>query len=126
MDTIYRSETAAHGGSIEAVLAGEVDISGLGASELFRVSDDLKGYSIINAQVVWAGLTGTLNGVATIAQSNDGVNFDDTVSTVTIASADGSSTLEKVDFSGKFAAVNFAKIGLTGGTISIVFIAKRK
>ena len=125
-DPIYRSETAAHGGSIEIEVTVDYDVAVSAATKLFRIKDDLKGYSIISAQAVWADLTGTLNGTIDLVQSHDGANFDSTGSTHTIASAAGSITLEEIDFNGKYAGIDFAKVGLTGGTIKIIFIAKRK
>lgn len=125
-ETEYRSENAAHGGSLEAFIAEEVDISGITTSKLFRVKDDLKGYSIIGVQAVSANLTGTLDGTIDLVESHDNINFDDTGASAVLSTADGSVTLKEVDFSGKYAGVQFTKIGITGGTITLIFIAKRK
>ena len=95
-------------------------------SKKFIVNVDLLGYSTISFQVEWTGLTGTLNGTVALQQSHRGVFYDIiNDQTITLNSASGSTTLAEYDFSGRYAAVDFVKSGITGGIMTITFIAKR-
>lgn len=87
-------------------------------------------YFVVSMQLAWSGVTGTLDGVLTFQQSNDGVNFDDVLKgdetplEHVIDNAAGSVTLADVQFSGRFARCKFVANGITGGTLDGTIIAK--
>ena len=122
----YEAEQAGHGPSVEAVLAVDIDINTLGSTEDFVIRDSLKGFSIISVQVVWSGLTGTLDGTVDLIQSNDSETFDEMGVGTTLSTAASSATIERLNFGGKFAGLRFVKTGITGGTLSAIMIVKRK
>lgn len=103
----------------------EVDISEIGATESINVSDEFSwGAQLVSCQVVSEGLTGTLNGTVDLQQSNDGVNYDLLGIQTNLSVANGSNTLQKSDFSGKYLGVLITKSSLSGGKIKLIFIVK--
>lgn len=76
-------------------------------------------YEDIGLQIVWASLTGTLDGTVTVSVSNDGSNWDTVGTPTTISSASGNKciAIENVFFS--YVKVEATKNNITGGTISV-------
>ncbi len=106
----------------------EVDIATMGATKDIQIHDRFSMFAkTVSCQVVATGLTGTLDGTVQLIQSNDEETFDNIVPAVTtLDAADRHDTLEKVDFSGKIIGATIAKVGLTGGTVKLIFIVKHQ
>lgn len=103
----------------------DIDVASIGATESVNIFDEFSwAAQLISCQVVAEGLTGTLDGTVDLQQSNDGENYDTLGVQATTSSANGSETLSKADFSGKYLGALITKNGLTGGTIKLVFIVK--
>lgn len=78
-------------------------------------------------QVVWAGLTGTLDGTIQLQGSNDGVNFDNLsgTSSLSLSSANGSGSFRKDKFDFKYFRVLFTKNNLNNaGTLKMLLNIK--
>jgi len=71
-------------------------------------------------QIVWAALTGSLNGTAKVYGSNDGVNYDLLTGTAskTLNTAGGSFSFVKDAFEWEWLRLVVTVVGITGGTIS--------
>ncbi len=72
-------------------------------------------------QVIWASLTGTVNGVAKVQVSNDGgTSWDDlSGATLTVSGASGHNTISIAGvLTESLVRVDYAHTGVTGGTIS--------
>ena len=119
------NEDALHGAPIGEFTI-EVDLATIGATKEIQIHDIFSIHAkTVSCQVVATSLTGTLDGTVQLTQSNDEENFDDiTPSVTTLDAANKHDTLEKVDFSGKILGATIAKVGLTGGTVKLVFIVK--
>jgi len=79
-------------------------------------------------QVVWAGLTGTLDGTIQLQGSNDGENFDNLpgVSSATLSTASGSQSFRKDKYDFKYFRVLFTKNNLSNtGTLKILLNIKK-
>ena len=84
-------------------------------------------WNIVSIQIAWEGLTGTLDGVLTVQQRNaDFLPWQDTTLTANVDSAAGTHIFENIEFGGESLNLKFALTGITGGTVSIVCIGKRK
>ena len=67
----------------------------------------------LSVQMTWTSSTATA--VATLQTSNDGVNWVDTASTVSVSNDSGSEMLYATDFHFKYARVN---VNVTAGSIN--------
>ncbi len=79
----------------------------------------LTQFSDIGLQIVWASLTGTLDGVVTVYVSNDGTNWDDIGTPTTISTANGTQCIGIEDAFYAYIKVEAVKNNITGGTISV-------
>ena len=86
---------------------------------------DISGSSIISVGLVWAGLTGTLDAVVSLEQSNDGVNWEDMGISHVLNTAGGSKILSDTTFSGKQIRAVLTVNGCTGGNLDGQLIGKR-
>lgn len=103
----------------------EIDMSTIGATEDVLIFDEFSWSAyLVSCQVVSTGLTGTLNGTVDLMSSNDGENYDLLGVQSSLISANGSNTLERVEFSGKYTGVKITKNGITGGTLKVHFVVK--
>lgn len=90
---------------------------------------DIGRENIFSCQLIWSGLTGTLDGVIKAQGSNANPaanNFDDLGIQKTLNSASDSHTLIDGEFAFEHGAVDIKKNGLTGGTLILNFLAKQK
>lgn len=94
---------------------------------------DISLYSIASIQVIWSGLTGTLDGVLSIEASDDGINWD--VKTIevagvvvdakiTVSGAAGNDTISIDKATERYYRARWTKNGVTGGLITCLLIAK--
>lgn len=76
-------------------------------------------YKNVGLQIVWSGLTGTIDAEVDFKVSIDGQNFDEIASSITLSGASGTDCipLESVYF--PILRVKANKNGVTGGNISI-------
>lgn len=83
----------------------------------------------INIQMIWAGLTGTLDGTLIIQSSDTGVpaEFDSfSNATFTLDSASGSNTWTKTSYNAAFVGVAFTQNNLNlAGTIKLKLVIKK-
>lgn len=121
-----RPKNASGGAGGVHVVVSDFDISAMGSSKSFALPDDLLGFSILSIQGAWTGATGTLDGSVELLQSNDGSNFDETGTTFAVNSANGSNSLESVDFSGRYAGVKITKNNLTAGLLTLTLVVKAR
>lgn len=81
-----------------------------------------RGYFIT---LVWASLTGTLDGTIKIQASVDGTNYHDIASSVvTLSSANGSEGLNVDNAFYKIFRVVYTKNNITNGTITVKYVVK--
>lgn len=91
---------------------------------------DLALYTSASVQLIWSGLTGTINGVLTVEVSDDGTNWDTkkiggSDATITVSGAAGNDTLSLDGIvTERYYRVNWAKNLVTGGTLDCILIAK--
>lgn len=118
-------------GSLQGSPAGEcrveLDVSELKSpQDLVTIFDSFSiGGETVSCQVVCKELTGTLNGVVKLVQSNDGENYDDIDNnSLTLDSSNKTGFLDKKHFSGKYLGASIAVGGLTSGKIVLIFIIK--
>lgn len=78
----------------------------------------------IGFQITWQSLTGTLNGTIQMQGSNDGINFGNIGSAITLNTANGTDVLSIANFPYMYAKVVFTKTGITGGNLK-VFISEK-
>ena len=79
-------------------------------------------------QVIWAGLTGILDGTVQLQGSNDGINFDNLsgVSNLVLITASGSGSFRKDKFDFKYFRVLFTKNNLNNtGTLKLLLNIKK-
>jgi hypothetical protein len=87
-------------------------------------------YFSASVQVVWAALTGTINGILSIECSDDGVNWkpklNPTVAAaITVSGASGQDTISfDQNVTERYYRAKWTKTGVTGGTITCLFTAK--
>lgn len=85
-------------------------------------------YPIVSVQLDWESLTGTLDGVLVLQQSNhekpSATQWDDMGLSHTLDSADGSQTLADVNFTGRRIRAVYTANGITDGTFNAELIAK--
>lgn len=114
-------------GSPVGELSIEINIADIGATEDIKIHDDFSWPAqVVSCQVVSIGLTGTLDGTVDLCQSNDAENYDLLGIQTTLSATNGSNTIEKDGFSGKYLGVRIGKVGLTGGVLKLIFIVKHK
>ena len=91
------------------------------------VSFTMPNNIVWSAQVNSVSLTGVLDGTFILQQSNDGTNFNTLAgfTTLTLNAANASTSYEKASFSHKIFAFKITKVGLTGGSVVVVFNFKR-
>lgn len=79
-----------------------------------------------SAQVVWSGLTGTVNGTVQLNVSNDGTDWDSkSGASVTLSGASGHATISLNGVaSEEFYQVVYSHTGVTGGTVDVYFVGK--
>jgi hypothetical protein len=70
-------------------------------------------------QVVWAGLTGTVNATVSLQVSNDNVNWDNATTTITLSGTSGNDCVAVSDIYFSYCRAVVAKNNVTGGTISV-------
>jgi len=87
-------------------------------------SENIGSGTTISVQLVWANLTGTLDAVVKLQQSNDLINWDDMTLSKTLNTASDSTTLDDATFSGKYVRVDVVVNLVTGGTLTAIIIAK--
>ena len=92
---------------------------------------DLSLYVSCSIQLVWAGLTGTIDGTLTVEVSDDGVAWDTKKLTggsngvITVAGAAANDTLSfDQNLNERYLRANWAKNGVTGGTVTCLATAK--
>lgn len=90
---------------------------------------DVALYNVISIQLIWAGLTGTLDGKVTVEVSNDGVNWDTKKigvanAEIQVSGAAGNDTISITDSTERYYRANWAHTGVTGGTINCFIVAK--
>ena len=74
----------------------------------------------IGIQIVWASLTGTLDGSIVISVSNDGTNWDTVGSATTISSASGNKCIAIENIFFTYIKVDATKNNITGGNITVL------
>lgn len=123
--------TKTNSGALNGAPVGEftidVDLATAGATEDIDIHDEFSlGAQVVSCQVISIGLTGVLDGAVDLTQSNDGANFDLIGVQSPLDVADGSDTLEKEGFGGKFLGLRISKSGVTGGIVRLSIIVKHK
>ncbi len=108
--------------------ANHISTDSLDAACIGR-SCDLALYNVASMQLIWSGLTGTINGTLTFEVSDDGVNWDTkkiggSDAVITVSGAAGNDVLSSVEITERYARANWAKVGVTGGTIDCIILAK--
>jgi len=123
--TQKKFHSGAHGAPVGECVIVDIDIATLGATKDFNIHDEFSwGALTVSCQAIWSGLTGTLDGVVELQQSNDGEVYDSMGVSTILSSAAASDTLEASDFSGKFLGLKFTKGSLTAGILRLIFIVK--
>jgi len=122
----YAPETAMEAASGEAVLVKDLNIANAAASVDIVSRASLRGYQVLSIQAEWSGLTGTLDGTLDLIQSHTFKKFDLLGVQSVMTAASDSSTMERLNFGGKFAGIRFAKTGITAGLLTLTLIVKRK
>lgn len=120
-----RNANAAGNAGAFATIVEDFDISAMGATKQWSLRDDLLGFNIVSIQVEYASLTGTKDATVELLQSNRAQAWDAN-GNVTLNTADGSQTIEAVDFSGRYIAALLTKNNCTGGTVTITVVVKAK
>ena len=95
-------------------------------------SCDIALYNFASVQLIWSGLTGTLNGVLSVEVSDDNINWNpkmDIAATpaafaITVSGASGNKSISIDNTTERYYRVNWAKTGVTGGTITCILMAK--
>jgi len=112
--------------SYQEIICRDLDISTYSGSEMNRVIKAMN-WNIVSIQVAWKDLTGTLNGELTLQQRNaDFLPWQETTLAANVDSAESTHIFENIEFGGESLNLKFDLAGITGGTVSIVYIGKRK
>ena len=98
-----------------------VDVSTLGASELYGIQDNVLGFSKAAVQVVWSGGSGT--GTVEIKVSNDGINYN-SLATPATASITGAAGSAIVDAENDYKYIGIAVSKNSGGTLDVYLSVK--
>lgn len=90
---------------------------------------DLSLYNSASIQLIWSGLTGTLNGVLSLFVSDDNVNWDQKMTgatpvQITVSGAAGNDTISTVEVTERYARASWNKTGVTGGIVTCIIMAK--
>lgn len=94
---------------------------------------DLSLYTYASVQLIWSGLTGTLDGVLSIEVSDDNVSWD--VKTVeiagvvsdlkiTVSGAAGNDTISSDMVTERYYRAKWTKNGVTGGLVTCILCGK--
>lgn len=78
----------------------------------------LTTFGEIGIQIVWTGLTGTINGTYVVQYSNDGTNWDNATTPIAFSGANGNDCLPFENAFFNYVRISCAVGGITGGTIS--------
>lgn len=90
----------------------------------FRALDLLR-YHYASFHVVWASLTGSVDGVVKIQVSNDGTNWvDKSGATFTMSGANGSDLISLTSITEQFYKVVYTHNSISGGTLTGYCTAK--
>lgn len=81
-------------------------------------------WQTIGVQVVWASLTGTIDGTITLEGSIDGTNFDAVNSPISITGASSNDCISLTNFAFPYIRLKLTKNNITGGTISAMICFK--
>jgi hypothetical protein len=118
--------TANSATSYQHVICKDLDISVYADGQMERVIEAMN-WNVVSIQIAWKNLTGTTNGTLLIQQRNaDFLPWQSTTLTANVNSANGTHIFENIEFGGESLNVVFDLVGITGGTVSIVYIGKRK
>jgi hypothetical protein len=82
-------------------------------------------YRTVSVQVDWRGLTGTLDGVVQLTQSNSSTFIDISGKLANLGTENGTKIIELIDFSTAKLGITFDVGGITGGDLTVVVVAKR-
>lgn len=121
---IRNANAAGNAGGFVTIIE-DFDIATMGVTKLWTLPDDLLGFNAVSVQVEFAGLTGTLDAVIELQQSNRGVTYDTVTSTV-LNVANGSSVIQSTDFVGRYMSIELSKNNCTGGTVTLSVVVKVK
>jgi len=81
-------------------------------------------YSKIGMQIIWASLTGTIDGSVVLQVSNDGTNFDNAHTPVVVSGVGGNDAVALDNIFFGYYRVVATKNNVTGGTVSVIVTAK--
>lgn len=100
-----------------------------GDSKCLGRSCDIGLYSLASVQLIWSGLTGTINGTLTIECSDDNINWDTknngvTPCVITVSGAAGNDVLTISEVSEKYYRAKWDNVGVTGGLVTAILTAK--
>lgn len=96
-------------------------------------SFDLSLYNFASVQLIWSGLTGTLDGVLSIEVSDDNTNWDTKTiqvagavvdAKITVSGAAGNDTISIDLVTERFYRARWTKNGVTGGLVTCLITAK--
>lgn len=109
---------------IKKVVFEDIDVK----TKVWSVGNDLKDFNSISVHFTFKNLTGTLNGTVSILQSSDPELTYVAIPTLTgnLDSATGALTLESSEFLSGNIAISVNGVGITGGTMTAVVVAKKK
>ena len=119
---------------IRAAGAGSNQLSDDGANpNAIGRACDLSLYNFASVQLIWSGLTGTLDGVLSIEVSDDGTNWDTKTiqvagvtvdAKITVSGAAGNDSISIDLLTERYYRARWTKTGVTGGLVTCILIAK--
>jgi hypothetical protein len=104
--------------------------AGNAGTDITSASCDLSQFNAGSIQLIWSGLTGTLDGKLTVEVSDDGVNWDvkklasGSDAIITVSGAAGNDVLTIEAMTEKLYRAKWAKTGVTAGVVTAILMAK--
>jgi len=92
-------------------------------------SCDLALYNFASVQLIWSGITGASTGTLTVEVSDDNVNWDTKMigavpMVITISGAAGNDVITTTEVTERYYRASWVKVGVTGGTVTAIIMAK--
>jgi hypothetical protein len=84
----------------------------------------LAHFTKIGAHVIWTGLSGTIDATVSIQGSNDGTNWDNLVTAVTLSGANGNDLVLISDAYCSYYRARVVKNSVLGGNLKVIVTLK--